>query len=200
MSHISPHVRLFRVEDGIETELGKHAQVSDGTELHAVSSVVCYGNRHYSCEVVTGQEVGRPVKIPLDISTGTSRERWDIWHANDVVEFIAGKSANDYARHKSQIEAERRRGVDIERSDGELFRGIFGARAGGRQYKSGGFREEADAEVTANIRQFYTEDGDNLPEPNDVLKFEGESFLVEDIRRDIAVIVFELSRDIGNKE
>lgn len=199
VGNIDDFVRLSRIgDDGLETQLSRHARVIDGDTLKIRSAVVSYGHLGVDFETVDGQSITGRNRISLDISNGTSRERVFIWNGGSV-QFISSKSAEDLARHRAQVRQEKKKGVLVQ---GKMpFEAIIGARGQEREFEEGGYTPAWDALLVANLRQFYVGNPvvANLPSPKDRISFDGEDFLVQEIRKEVAVCTLRLSYDRGKK-
>ena len=198
IGRIDKHVRLFRLENGAEKELSRHAVVHPGNTIQTRSDIVSYGHLGWNLETLDGQEVVHDQRLFLDISVGTSRERTDLF-GDSTNMLIASKSLEDRSRHRSQVASERRRGVKANWK-GIQFDCIIGSQLDQRNYQDdgGGYDQNLNAVFVSNIRQFVVDGKLNLPNVKDRLTVGDRKYIIVEIQKDVAVIRVTCAYDRGS--
>lgn len=205
VSQIDDGVRLFRsIGNEKAVEVFQYAELPEGAKVRAKADSVCYGDRGYAVETIADDlqtRLGLPWRLTLDISHGSSRERLDSWHGRSVVS-ISKKSREDYERYKTQIIAEQERGVIAYAS--VPFVCIVSIRSEEHDYGEGGHDQVLSAMLLANRRQFFIQDKTGLveekaPQPQERLTVNGDDYLIQEVRKDVAILRFRLSRDRGKE-
>lgn len=202
ISQIDKGIRLFRVSDG--EELFRYAQIHPGDKIRAKADSHCYNDRGYETELLDDDlqtRIGQPWRLTLDIANGSSKERLDRWEDRSVLS-ISGKYREDYERHNTQVVAEKERGVIAY---GRIpFVCIASIRSQEVDYDTSGYDQVFGGTLTANRRQFFLKGKDGVyeeqvPQPKESLEVNGQDYLVEEVRRDISIVRFRLSRHRGGR-
>ena len=208
IGQIHERLKLYRLDDDVETRLLRHAEITPGDVVIARSSIIAYGQVIYTIETVESlQRISNRRSVVLDISTGSSRERGDVINEDSIVN-VFKKSLVDKQRHQAQIRSERKRGVQAVWGD-KSFDCVIGARSRDVSFDTGGGERVYSAVAIANRRQFFHTKNhpdfdplfpasiESAPETGDRIEIEDARYEIQAVTKDVGVLSLALAENLG---